>query len=94
MFFSSFHLNLDAKLLIQVRACRDSDGEFYVYRLPQQERLVVLDDDHADCNDNDDRCDHNDNGDNDVLTVPQQEGGCHWAYCATTETEVQLYQPT
>ena len=68
-FLSSFHLNLDAKLLIQVRACRDSDGEFYVYRLPQQEGLYVLHDDDADCNDNDDCFDHNDNGDNDVLTL-------------------------
>ena len=68
-FFSSsfsFHLNLDGKLLIQVRACRDSDGEFYVYRLPQQEGLYVLhDDDDADCHDNHDRYDNADCHDND-----------------------------
>lgn len=48
----------------QVRACRDSDGEFYVYRLPQQEAHNVLDDD-ADCNDND----NHGNGDKDLVTI-------------------------
>ena len=25
-----------------------------------------------------------------VYWLPQQEGGCHWAYCATTELEAGL----
>ena len=59
-----FHLNHDAGFFIQVRACRDSDGEFYVYRLPQQEAHNILDDD-ADCNDND----NDGNGDKDLVTI-------------------------